>query len=412
MIVIGIIACLLPFGAAAQNMSRGAYLAKLGDCVTCHTAPGGRKYAGGYPVNSPLGFIYGSNITPDPAYGIGNYTLEDFTRAVREGIAKDGRRLYPAMPYPFFAGMTDADIKALYDYFMHEVEPVAHRPPETALPFPFNQRWGMIVWNWAFLKEERYRPRKEHTESWNRGAYLVRTVGHCGACHTPIGVAFQDKGDNEDDPDFLTGDTLDHWFAASLRADEAGGLGRWSQDDIVSFLTTGRGAGGMVFGSMKPVVENYTHLRAEDARAIAEYLKSLSAAGEPSSYKPEEAARSDPFERPGAGLYASFCASCHGMRGEGGMPKAPKLAGNAAVLSRDPTSVIHIVLEGGGSPARKGRGGMPAFGQRFDDRQIAEIVTFIRNRWGNHASPATGRQVHRLRQALAGEEREAKPPGP
>ncbi|HEX5538814.1 MAG TPA: cytochrome c, partial [Methylophilaceae bacterium] len=258
------IACIviagLPIAAQSANeapQSRGAYLAAAADCASCHTAgPKAQPFAGGLSLNSPFGKIYSSNITPDPVAGIGDYSFEDFSRALRKGIAKDGKRLYPAMPYPSFSGISDEDMHALYDYFMHEVKPVPIAAPKTDLPFPFNQRWLIRFWDMAFSKQKPYKPRPDRTAEWNRGAYLVQTLGHCGACHTPRGFAFQVKGYSEDSPTFLKGAVVDNWFAANLRDNYASGLRRWSKDDIVEFLQTGHGAQSAAFGSMTLVIEN------------------------------------------------------------------------------------------------------------------------------------------------------------
>jgi mono/diheme cytochrome c family protein len=398
---------------ADSGMSRGAYLARVGDCVACHTAgPQSPPFAGGLPLNSPFGVIYSSNITPDPVNGIGRYTLSAFTRAVREGVDNDGNRLYPAMPYPSFAKMRDEDIRALYDYFMNEVQPVDYKPPETKLPFPFNIRWDLMFWDALFVENERYKPRKDRDALWNRGAYLVQSLGHCGTCHTPRGIAFQEKAYTESSPMYLKGAVIDNWFASNLRGDVASGLGRWSKADIVDFLATGHGGQIYAFGSMVSVVENSTqYFHKDDLNAIAHYLKSLPAGDERAKYQPDlpgvamelSAMASGEVERPGAGLYQSFCIKCHKETGVGEPGKFPELAGNSSVLSENATSLIHLLLEG--STTAQTKAGpwpqdMPAFAGKFSDRQIAEVLSFIRNSWGNKAPPVTLREVVMLRRAL------------
>lgn len=397
----------------SASISRGAYLARAGDCITCHTAgPKAAPFTGGLPINSPFGIIYSTNITPDLLHGIGKYTLNEFERAVRNGIARDGRRLYPAMPYPSFSAITDQDIQALYDYFMREVAPVNRKPPETRLPFPFNIRFSLFFWDLAFVKDEPFQPRDDRDAEWNRGAYLVQSLGHCGACHTPRGLAFQEVAYSENSPLYLSGAVVDNWFAANLRGDHASGLQRWSESDIVEFLKAGHSGGGTAFGSMTDVVENsMQYLRDDDLEAIAHYLKSLPARGEKSSYVPDRpdvaikfaALQSGAVELPGAGLYQSFCAKCHQLNGNGKAGEFPKLAGNAIVLSENATSLVRLLLEGGKTPATKARlktHEMPSFAAKFNDRQIAEVLSFIRNSWGNAASPVTARQVASLRSAL------------
>lgn len=415
-IATGICAALLSALAMAQAdmaISRGAYLARAGDCVACHTAgTEGAPFAGGLPINSPFGIIYSTNITPDPETGIGRYTLEDFSRALRDGIAKGSKRLYPAMPYASFTAISDDDIRALYDYFMKEVKPVRHRPPETRLPFPFNQRWTLLFWDTLFVNHERYQPSQDRDAEWNRGAYLVQSLGHCGACHTPRGLAFQEKGYTEASPDYLTGAVVDNWFAANLTGAPASGLGRFPEEAIAAFLGTGHSDVGVVFGNMVEVIENSTkYLRKQDLKAIAHYLKSLPARTEKASYEPDapavgielSAIVTGEIERPGVGIYQSFCAKCHKTNGEGEARKFPRLAGNPSVLARNPTSLIRLTLEGGeitqtqkGSKSEK----MPSFAQKLSDLEIAEVLSFIRNSWGNVASTVTAREVSSLREAL------------
>ncbi|MEO6824132.1 MAG: cytochrome c [Nitrosospira sp.] len=401
--------------ATPEMVALGEYLAKVADCASCHTAgPRHEPFAGGLAINSPVGIIYSTNITPDPDTGIGQYSYDDFSRAVREGIAKDGRRLYPAMPYASFAAASDSDIQALYAYFMNGVEAVKQTPPQTKLPFPFNQRWVFKFWNAAFANQKTYQPRADHDAQWNRGAYLVQGLGHCGACHTPRGLAFQEKGYSELSPDYLSGAIIDNWFAANLTGTDASGLGRWSEMEISTFLETGHGGHGhsVTFGSMVAVIENSTqHLHKADLDAIAHYLKSLPAKNVKTSYKPpamqgqivQTAAAASGFERPGAGLYSGFCAKCHGDNGTGKPPQIPRLGGNAMVLSENAASLVRLVLKGGKAPLTKNGPKpkkMPGFETKFTDREIADVLTFVRNNWGNAAPAVTPRDVASLRKVL------------
>jgi mono/diheme cytochrome c family protein len=400
--------------ADADLVARGAYLAKVADCAGCHTAgPGHPPFAGGLAISSPFGPIYSTNITPDPEFGIGNYSYEDFSRALREGIAKGEKHLYPAMPYPSFTAISDSDAQALYAYFMKGVKAVSQKPPhQTALPFPFNQRWVFRFWNAAFAMGTPYKPRTDRDEKWNRGAYLVQALGHCGACHTPRGIAFQEKAYSESSLDYLSGAVIDNWFAGNLTGDRASGLGRWSEAEISEFLRTGHNGHTVAFGSMVLVIENGTqHLQKEDLDAIAHYLKSLEAKKGKSSFTPRDASVSmistafspDTFERPGQGVYAGYCAKCHRENGSGKAPEIPRLAGSPMVLSEDASSLIRLMLEGGKGPATKHGPKpkkMPAYAKELSNREIAEVLTFVRNNWGNKASPVTARDVYLLREAV------------
>jgi len=385
-----------------EAVSRGKYLAIAGDCTACHTVPGHAAFTGGLPLNSPMGTIYSTNITPDPAHGIGTYSLNDFDRAVRQGIAKDNIYLYPAMPYTSFAAMSDKDVADLYAYFMKGVPAAAVTPAATSLYFPFNQRWGLALWDMVFARHPAFEPQKDGTAEWNRGAYLVQTLGHCGACHTPRNIAYGEEGYTESSSAFLRGGVVDNWLASDLGGDMASGLGRWSQNDIVSFLKTGHGGDAAAFGSMTQVIEDSTQfMRDDDLKAIALYLKSLPPQHECANYAKEPVVRDN--MRPGAGLYLTDCASCHQASGTGKPPKYPALAGSAAVLAAYPSSLIRLVLEG--SKTARIKDGMPpvimpAFADKLDDRELADLLTYIRNSWGNHAPAVTIRDVKVMRGEL------------
>ncbi|MFM0140611.1 c-type cytochrome [Caballeronia grimmiae] len=393
-------------------IARGEYLAKAGDCSACHDAADHTPMGGGMPVNSPFGPIYASNITPDPQFGIGRYTLRQFADALRAGKRGDGKRLYPAMPYPSLANMTDDDVIALYAYLINGVKPAAKRAPETHLPFPFNQRWGMTFWSIAFGNHDQYKADPKQSEQWNRGAYLVQGLGHCGACHTPRGPAYNELGYSETSPWYLTGGVNDHWLAPNLTGDMGSGLGRWTAAAIVSFLRTGHGSGAIAFGAMAPVIEESTqYLSDADLSAIAVYLKSLPAQrtygsfvnNEHARVQTERSIRTGEVERPGAGVYLSFCARCHQADGRGQPGKVASLAGNSLVLAEDPTSVMRIVIEGSKSPATANGPApqkMPGFHGKLTSAQIAQVVSFVRGTWGNHAAPVSDHEVEQLRSAI------------
>ena len=389
---------------AAPN-ARGEYVARAADCVACHSVPGGRAFAGGLKMGTPVGTITATNITPDVETGIGTYTLQDFDRAVRSGVARDGHRLYPAMPYPSYAKMTDDDVRALYDYFMRTVPPV-HQPNQpSTIPVLLSPRWPLAIWNTLFTGSLGFTADPQHDAQWNRGAYLVEGPGHCGACHTPRGMAMQEKALDSQSPNFLSGANLDDWYAPSLRQDVSTGLGRWSQSDIVQFLKTGHNQSGSAFGSMRDVIANSTpYLSDDDLTSIAAYLKSLPASGQQVAYAydPSTAAAllSGNADAVGAGLYSGTCQSCHRETGASAPPFVPALAGNPVVVDKDPASLINIVLNGSAPLMVKGRPDayrMPQLRQQLNDQQIADIVTFIRSGWGNHAAAVSAKEVAELR---------------
>jgi len=385
--------------------NQGEYLARAGDCVSCHSAPGGKAFAGGLKMGTPLGTIYSTNITPDPETGIGGYSLADFDRALRAGVAKDGHRLYPAMPYPSYAKLTDADVAALYNFFMKEVPAVhqANQPDE--IPSYLRFRWPLAMWNFLFIQSGSYVNKSGHDAQWNRGAYLVQGLGHCGACHTPRGLAWQEKALDDGSSDYLAGADLDAWYAPDLRGDVRTGLGNWSKDDIVDFLKAGHNKGETAFGSMIDVVNNSTpYLSDNDLNAIAIYLKSLPAAStqQPVAYNDATAAalRTGHASQPGATVYTGTCANCHGLDGKGFSPYIPALAGNPILLDEDPSSLINLVLNGSNPLVVRGTPDayrMPQFREQYSDQQIADVVTFIRNGWGNQAPAVTTTDVAKLR---------------
>lgn len=295
---------LLAAGGSAQAMSAGEYVAKAGDCTACHTAPGGAELAGGMKFPTPLGAIYATNITPDKLHGIGAYSFEEFDRAMRQGVAKDGHRLYPAMPYTSYAKMSAEDMRALYDYLMNEVpaQNVANR--DSDISWPLSMRWPLAVWNQLFHDDQPYQADPQQSAEWNRGAYLVQGAGHCGSCHTPRGWAMQEKGLDGKEPVFLSGAELDGWYASNLR-----GL---PPEEVTALLKTGRSRHAAVAGPMSEVVTHSTqYLSDGDLNAIAVYLRSL--APETAAKAAAPAAQAD--NPGGKATYAMYCSTCHGNKG-------------------------------------------------------------------------------------------------
>lgn len=394
----------------AALVERGRYLARAADCVACHSAPGGREFAGGLAMQTPMGTIYSTNITPDKETGIGRYDYGDFERAVRKGIRPDGTPLYPAMPYVSYRVVGDDDIKALYAYFASDVPAVRQENHPTTIPWPLNMRWPLAWWQLLFGGHRTFDPPVGADESITRGAYLVEGLAHCGACHTPRGIAFQEKA-VKDTPSgaFLSGSVLEGWFAKNLR-NEATGLSTWSKDEIVDFLKTGRTARTAAFGSMVDVVQHSTqHLSDDDLKAIADYLKSLAprpgreATAAASPDLTTERLLAGNYSAPGALAYAENCAACHRLDGRGAPRIFPALAGNSIVFAEDPSSLIQITLAGGTmakTPADRMAFAMPAF-DRLDNREIADLLTFIRSGWGNKGSAVTSDDVGAMRAILA-----------
>ncbi len=406
-VAFAVVAAATPALAAGDTppVSRGEYLARAGDCVACHSAPGGQAFAGGLRMATPLGVITTTNITPDAETGIGEYSLEDFERAMRRGIAKDGHHLYPAMPYPSYAKLTDADIAALYAYFMREVAPVHQANAPSEMPRLLRQRWPLSIWNALFAPQAGFTPDPTKDASWNRGAYLVEGPGHCGACHTARGWAWQEKALDWHSAAFLAGANLDDWSASNLRRNVATGLGAWSKADIVTFLKTGHNQHATAYGSMSDVIGNSTpYLSDEDLGAIASFLVSLPATHDETAFQYDAASAqallAGKAEAPGAKVYSAACQSCHLATGAGAPPFMPKLAGNPTVLDPDPASLINVVLNGAAPLLAKGRPDayrMPQLRQQLNDRQIADVVSFIRGAWGNHAGAVAVEDVAALR---------------
>lgn len=389
----------------ARQINHGEYLARVGDCGACHTAPGGLPFAGGLKMNTPVGAIYSTNITPDKTTGIGEYTLSEFADALRKGVARDGTRLYPAMPYPSFAKIGDDDIRDLYQYFIRRVTPVEHANKDSDIPWPLSMRWPLAMWDLAFRSDGIYQPNPQQSASWNRGAYLVQGLGHCGACHTPRGIGFQEKALDQNDSAYLTGGTLEGWHAANLRGDMVSGLGNWRAEDIRRFIKTGHTEKFAAFGSMAAVIQDSTqHLNDEDLQAIAIYLKSLAANERSTPLKPDVQTAQALFQgkvgQPGAQTYLDNCAACHRSDGHGYPNTFPQLAHNPALLDDDPSSLLSIIISGSRTPATADAPTgltMPDFGWRLSDTQIAELATFVRNSWGNEAPAVTVDQVKAIR---------------
>jgi len=369
-------------------VERGEYLARAGDCVSCHTAPGGAPFAGGLRLDTPFGYMLAPNITPDAETGIGRWSGADFYRAVHDGVNKRGQDMYPTMPYDFYTKATRADVDALYAY-LRTIKPVRNAVDINHLDFPFNQRFTMGVWRELYFNEGVYRPDPGKTASWNRGGYLVEGLGHCSDCHSPRNL----MGGIEKSKAFQ-GAVIDGWFALDLTSDISTGLGLWSPDELATYFKTGVAKDKTTtLGPMAEVIRNsLSYLTDADRLSMAEYLKSL---------PPESTLRTgrpapDPTKVRGAQLYADNCSGCHQARGRGVPGVFPPLAGNPVVLAADPNNILKVVDRG--IRARNGFIAMPAFNIQLTDQQVAEIANYVRTSWGNNAAPnATPPMVAKLR---------------
>lgn len=379
-----------------SRIERGRYLTTLSDCAGCHTAPGGKPFAGGVALQTPFGTLIAPNITPDTETGIGNWSDDEFVSALQEGRGRNGTRLYPAMPYTAYTKMTRDDILAIRAY-LTTVTPVNHKVNANQLPFPFNIRLAMMVWNWLNFTPGRFVPDPHQSDEWNRGAYLVQGPGHCGTCHTPKTILGADKNDAP-----LAGATLQGWFAPNITANRYQGVGRWSKDDLIQYLKTGANNATLASG---PMVEAVTHLTSRmkdaDVAAIATYLLGIDQGG---TNKPAPLAADNPTMKAGAAIYKDACAPCHQDNGRGSAELFPRLAGSAIVQSDDPTTLGRIVLEGSRAVATSSAPtapAMPAFDWRLDSDQVAAVLTYIRNSWGNAAPAVTGAAIAKQRTTLA-----------
>ena len=401
-----------------ELVQRGAYLARAGDCIACHTAPEGQPFAGGLLLNTPIGMIYSTNITPDLETGIGHYSIDNFVKVMREGVTEDGDHLYPAMPYTSYAKVSREDLSALYAYFMQGVEPVRQPNHPTKLRWPLSIRSLMVVWNGLYLKKGEYAADPNKSVSWNRGAYLVQGLGHCGGCHTPRGVLGQEKaGSEKDGRPYLAGAKLDNWYALPLTGDRKTGLNAWSKDEIAEYLKTGRTARVVAVGMMVEVVAKSTqYLTDHDLMAIAEYLKSLPPANDTDQGNADSsiqgsnasaatrALRAGDTGMRGSLVYLDNCNACHRSDGSGAKRTFPNLVKNEAVNAKDPISLIHIVLTGGSMPSTQtapSAFAMPDFRWRLSDEEVADVLSFIRGNWGNHAAAVSPDEIGRVRKALA-----------
>jgi mono/diheme cytochrome c family protein len=388
----------------ASVVERGEYLARAADCMVCHTAKGGQTFAGGLAFSLPFGTLYSTNITPDKETGIGTYSDQEFLNALHRGVRKDGARLYPAMSFTSYTYMTDADALAIKAY-LFSLPPVRATPPANTLGFPFNQRWAMGFWSAVFNADKRFEPNTAQSPEWNRGAYLAEALAHCGECHTPRNLAFA-----LDNRAKFAGAVTAGWRAFNISSDKGTGVGGWSDEELISYLSTGHAAGhGTASGPMGEAVDHsFSRMAPEDIRAMVAYLRSVPPAA--SSDLPATTAPAAPdSHKQGGGaslaegkkIFQGACVSCHGWTGESPITPLATLTGAWAVNDPAATNVAQIVISGTARHTPQGALSMPAFGRIYSDAEIAAVANYVTARFGAKGAQLTGKDVAALRAQAA-----------
>ncbi|MES2184942.1 MAG: cytochrome c [Pseudomonadota bacterium] len=385
--------------AVTDTLRKGEYLARVGDCVACHTVAGGKQFAGGRAMPTPFGNLYVPNITPDDATGIGKWSSSDFYQTMHQGKSRDGTLLYPAMPFAAYTKVTREDSDAIYAYLM-STPPVRQPNRAHELRFPYNKRQLLLGWRALYFTEGEYQPDATQPPEWNRGAYLVQGLGHCSMCHTAINAL----GGSSESKKFQGGMIPNqNWYAPSLTSNREAGLGDWKIEDIMALLQAGVSHRGAVYGPMAEVVYNsLQYVGDADIRAMAVYLKAL-----PSDERRAEGPDSAQLVQPrvlelGRKVYTAQCAMCHGAQGQGAAPAFPPLANNQSIGMESPVNAIRMVLNGGYAPgtAKNPRPhGMPPFAHLLSDEEVAAVVTYIRVSWDNRGLPVTPKQANNIRSA-------------
>lgn len=387
----------VPAASRPEQQARGAYLARAGNCTGCHTAQGGQPYAGGRNLPTPFGTFFTPNITPDPETGIGRWSAQDFWRALHDGKSRDDRPLYPTFPYTEYTKVTRDDSDAIFAY-LQTLPPVSQRNLPDRISFPYGFRPLLYVWRALYFKPGVYQPQAARSEAWNRGAYLVQGLGHCNACHATRNALGAARGAA------LGGGQIEglNWYAPSLTSRREAGSADWPVDDIVRLLATGVSPRAFTSGPMAEVVrQSLQHLTGEDLRAMAVYLNSLPEGGPPAAATgPVLTEQMQRQLGQGARIYEKHCEDCHGKSGQGAPGAYPPLAGNRGVVLPSPLNAIRSVLNGGYPPSTAGNPrpyGMPPFAQTLNGEEIALVLSYVRNAWGNQGSLVTAAQVDRSR---------------
>ncbi|WP_036596067.1 c-type cytochrome [Ottowia thiooxydans] len=383
--------------AAAPNpelVSRGAYLARAANCASCHTARGGEVYAGGKALPTPFGLVFAGNLTPDNETGIGRWSADHFWRALHHGRSRDGRLLYPAFPYTEYTHVTREDSDALYAFL--RTVPAVHQPNQAHdLRFPYRTQAALAVWRALYFSPGEFEPERAKSAEWNRGAYLVRGLGHCAACHAPRNAMGATQNNLGLDGGLMP---MQNWYAPSLASPAEAGVQDWSMQEVVDLLKTGVSAKGAAMGPMAEVVYSSTqHLSEADLQAMATFLRELP----PHAPAPQPNTHVGSTVRElGAKLYKAQCAECHGDSGEGRDGIYPALAGHRTITQASSANLIKIIVHGGFPPTTSGNPrpyGMPPFGQSLNNEEIAALSSYVRSAWGNKASGVTPFDVNRVR---------------
>jgi mono/diheme cytochrome c family protein len=386
----------------AEPLARGQYLAEAADCEACHTAEGGKRFAGGRPFDTDFGTLYSPNITPDKETGIGNWTDAQFLKAVHEGVGKDGKNLYPAFPYASYTYLTDDDVLAIKAY-LFSLPAEKNVAPENTLRSPYNNRGLMAIWSKLYNPNERFKPVADRSASWNRGAYLSEALGHCGDCHTPRTMLQALDNRNK-----FSGGMAEGWRAYNLSSDKQSGIGNWTAEDLETYLKTGHSMNrGSAFGPMAQAVHlSFQKLTASDVSAIVEYVRSVPPVSTPDLPAPKlELASAHPGEGgadaanpKGHAIYSSMCAGCHSWTGVNDYVPHSTLTGTRAVNDPSATNVALAVLKGASTlPPSGDIAIMPAFGPAWSDEDIAAVSNYVIARFGAKPSKITAADVSKLR---------------
>jgi len=390
--------------ANADIVKRGEYLARAPDCRACATVSRDRPYAGGLPLLLPFGTLYSTNITPDKETGIGKYSDQDFLNAVQRGIRPDGTRLYPAMPFPSYTGMTDADVLAIKAYLFNLPAVHAENQP-TTFGFPYNQRWLMGIWSTFFNEDERFRPNPSQSAEWNRGAYIAEALAHCGECHTPRNLALALDNRNK-----FAGALTAGWYAFNISSDKGSGIGAWSDDELRDYLSAGHAsARGTAAGPMGEAVDqSLKDIAPSDIRALIAYLRSVPAVATPDlPAKLAPPAPNSPKEGNataevvGKRVFEGACVHCHDWSGVSPVSPFATIAGTRGVNDRTATNVVQIVISGTTRHTPEGVISMPAFGNAYSDAEIAAVANYVTARFGAEPSKVTDKDVAELRRQAA-----------